>query len=52
MTPQIVAEKAGRKDARGYDSFNDIKEILRKGNKKEDIVLIMGSKLWARKLQT
>ena len=53
MTPQIVAEKAGRKDARGYDSFNDIKEILGKEMKKEDIVLIMGagkSYLWAREI--
>ena len=53
MTSQIVAEKAGHKDARGYDSFNDIKEILGKEMKREDIVLVMGagkSYLWAREI--
>lgn len=53
MTPQIVAEKSYHKDAKGYDSFEGIKKVIKKEVKSGDIVLVMGagkSYLWAREI--
>lgn len=53
MTPQIVAQTSGHPDASGVDSFEQIKGILKKELKKDDIVLVMGagkSYLWAREI--
>jgi len=53
ITPQIVAQKTHHPDAKGYDSFDEIKKILGKGVEKGDVVLVMGagkSYLWAREI--
>jgi UDP-N-acetylmuramate--alanine ligase len=53
MTQQIVAEKSGHPDAKGYDSFEEIKGVFEKGLKSGDVVLVMGagkSYLWAREI--
>jgi UDP-N-acetylmuramate--alanine ligase len=53
MTPQIVAEKSHHPDAIGYDSFEEIKSIIKKEVNGGDVVLVMGagkSYLWAREI--
>ena len=53
MTPQILAEKTGHPEVAGYDSFGEIKNILKKELKSGDVVLVMGagtSYLWAREI--
>lgn len=53
MTPQIVAEKSNHAAAKGYDSFEEIKEIVKEEIKKGDVILVMGagkSYLWAREI--
>lgn len=53
MTPQIIAEKSGHSNAKGYDSFDEIKELIEKEMKRGDVVLVMGagkSYLWAREI--
>jgi UDP-N-acetylmuramate--alanine ligase len=53
LNPQLVAGKTAHPNARGYDSFDEIKEVLRKDIKKGDVILVMGagkSYLWAREI--
>jgi UDP-N-acetylmuramate--alanine ligase len=53
MTPGLVAEKTGHKDAKGYDSFDEIKSVINKEAKGGDIIIVMGagkSYLWAREI--
>jgi UDP-N-acetylmuramate--alanine ligase len=53
ITPELVAEKSEHKDARGVNSFEEIKDILKKELKPEDVVLVMGagkSYKWAREI--
>jgi UDP-N-acetylenolpyruvoylglucosamine reductase len=53
MTPQIIAQKTNHTNAKGYDSFEEIKNVLKKEMSPGDIVLIMGagkSYLWAREI--
>lgn len=53
ITPALVAKTSGHSDAAGFDSFEQIKDILSKEIKKGDIVLVMGagkSYLWAREI--
>jgi len=53
MTPQIVAEKSHHPDAKGYNSFEEIKSIIKKEINSGDVILVMGagkSYLWAREV--
>jgi UDP-N-acetylmuramate--alanine ligase len=53
MTPQIVAEKTEHSDAHGFDTFEEIKDIISKEIKTGDVILVMGagkSYLWAREI--
>ena len=53
MTPQIVAEKSHHPDAKGYDSFEEIKKVIKNEVNGGDVVLVMGagkSYLWAREI--
>lgn len=53
MTPGIIAKTSKHKDAKGYDSFDDIKKILKGELKANDVVLVMGagkSYLWAKEI--
>ncbi len=53
ITPEIVAKETGHKDAKGFDSFEEIKDILLRDLREGDIVLVMGagkSYLWAREI--
>lgn len=53
MTPQKIAEISKHKNAKGYDSFDEILVLLKKELKEGDVVLVMGagkSYLWAREI--
>lgn len=53
MTPKSIAEASEHKDAVGFDSFDQIKEILSGEIKSNDIILVMGagkSYLWAKEI--
>lgn len=53
MSPEIVARQCGHPKAKGFESFEKIKEILKKELKNGDVVLVMGagkSYLWAREI--
>ncbi len=53
VTPGIVAEKSGHKNAKGYNSISQIRKELGMNLRKGDIVLVMGagkSYLWARQI--
>lgn len=55
MTPEIVAKESNHPNAKGFDSFGKIKEILKKELKDGDVVLVMGagkSYLWAKEIVT
>ena len=53
ITPSLVAKATNHKDAKGFDSFDEIKDIVLKEVKPGDIVLVMGagkSYLWSREI--
>jgi len=53
MTPQVVAEKSHHSDAKGYDSFEEIKKVIKNEINGGDVILVMGagkSYLWAREI--
>lgn len=53
IAPSLVAEKTNHKDAKGFDSFDDIRDIVLKEAKHGDVVLVMGagkSYLWSREI--
>ncbi len=53
ITPQLVAEKSGHKDCKGFSSISNIFKNIRMDLRKGDIVLVMGagkSYLWAREI--
>lgn len=53
MSPEIVAKASEHPKAKGFDSFEKIKNILKKDLKNGDVVLVMGagkSYLWAREI--
>lgn len=53
MTPELIAKTSCHAEAVGVDSFDQIKEILIKELKPEDVVLVMGagkSYIWAREI--
>jgi UDP-N-acetylmuramate--alanine ligase len=53
MTPSLVAETSGHDDAKGFDSFGEIKKILLDEVKSGDVIIVMGagkSYLWAREV--
>ena len=53
MTPEIVAQATGHKNALGLNSFVEIKSVVLKNLKEGDVILVMGagkSYLWAKDL--
>lgn len=53
MTPEIVAKESNHPRAKGFESFELIKEILEKEIKHGDVIIVMGagkSYLWAREI--
>lgn len=53
MTSEKVSKASGHHDAKGYSSFDEIKNILATGLKPGDVVLVMGagkSYIWAREI--
>lgn len=53
MSPSLIVKFSSHKDAGGFDSFEEIKELLSKELKSGDIVLVMGagkSYIWAREI--
>jgi UDP-N-acetylmuramate--alanine ligase len=53
MSPSSIVKSSDHKDAKGFDSFDEIKQLLSKELKFGDIVLVMGagkSYLWAREI--
>jgi UDP-N-acetylmuramate--alanine ligase len=55
MSPSLIVNSSDHKDAKGFNSFNEIKELLSKELKSGDIVLVMGagkSYLWAREISS
>lgn len=53
ITPELVAKTSGHNNAQGFNSFENIKMILKKNVSAGDVVLIMGagkSYVWAREI--
>ncbi len=53
ITPKSVAEASGHPDILTADSFDQIINILKKGIRKDDVILVMGagkSNLWAKEI--